>query len=253
MGARQAGDAAQPPLLTLSGDQHVLQHRQPREHARQLEGATDAEPEHTVRRAVGDVLAPQADLALLHALITGDDVEERRLARAVRADQAVDLTLVDLECTTVQRLDAAVGLDHPADLDQGAHRVAPAIPASSCSPSPSTDLRLQPPTSEEAADLRHHPTRHDQDHGQEQHAVSDQVNGAVGEAEVRYCCSDSSTSAPNSGPTSVPSPPKNAINAIERSNSGSYAVFGIHLADVVEVQAADHRRRRTRDARRPRA
>ena len=45
----QTGDAAQPPLLALRRDEHVLQHGQPGEHACQLERAPDAESEHPVR------------------------------------------------------------------------------------------------------------------------------------------------------------------------------------------------------------
>src|SRR5205085_1899977 len=58
----------------------------------------------------------------------GDHVEERRLARAVRTDQAVDRALAHLEVTRRERLHAAVGLRHAGYLEQCAHRATPATP-----------------------------------------------------------------------------------------------------------------------------
>ena len=109
---------AQPALLALRGDQHVLQHRQAGEQPRELERASDPELEHPVGWRVGDLGAAEVNLALLDALVAGDHVEQRRLARAVGADQPVDLALVDVEVAALQRVDAAVGLRDAPDLDQ---------------------------------------------------------------------------------------------------------------------------------------
>ena len=126
--AGQAHHAAQPALLALGRDQHVLQHGQAREQTGQLERATDAEPEHPVGRCVGDLGALEVHLTVLDALVAGDHVEQGRLARPIGADQAVDLTLVDLEVTQRQGGDTSVGLGDALDLDQIAHCAAPATP-----------------------------------------------------------------------------------------------------------------------------
>ena len=126
--ARAAKHAAKPALLALSGDEHVLEHRQAPEQPRQLERPPHAEPEHPVRWGVGDLHAVEAHLALLDPLIAGDDVEQRRLARAVGTDQAVDLSLADLQATVRQRVHAAERLRHAADFEQRTHRTALATP-----------------------------------------------------------------------------------------------------------------------------
>ena len=43
----------------------------------------------------------EEDLALVRLVDAGDDVEQRRLARAVRADHTHDLVLVDVEVEPV--------------------------------------------------------------------------------------------------------------------------------------------------------
>ena len=126
--ASAAHHPAQPALLALGGDEHVLQHGQPGEQPRELEGPPDAELEHAIGRGVGDVVALEADLAALDALVAGDHVEERRLARPVGADQPVDLSFTDLQVAEVERLNTAVGLTDAGDLDQIAHHAAPATP-----------------------------------------------------------------------------------------------------------------------------
>ena len=57
---------------------------------RDLEGAQHAAAEQLVGRQPGDVLAVEDDLAAIGRDIAGDQVEQRRFARAVRADQAGD-------------------------------------------------------------------------------------------------------------------------------------------------------------------
>ena len=103
-------DGAEPPLIALRGHQQVLQDGEAHEQPGELERTADAEVKDAIGRSVGDVVAAEAHRALLDALIAGDDVEQGRLARAVGADQAVDLALVDLQPAVRQRVYAAKGL-----------------------------------------------------------------------------------------------------------------------------------------------
>ena len=138
--AGAADEAAHPALLALRRDEHVLEHGQPGEDARELEGPPDTELEDARRSRVRDRRAAEADLAGVGSLVAGDDVEERRLAGPVRADQAGDRTLLDLQVAHRQRMHPAKGLGDPLDLDQGGHGVAPATSTPS-SPASSPPLR----------------------------------------------------------------------------------------------------------------
>ncbi len=77
---------------------HRLAHRQLREERGCLESATEAEVRSSVSRELGDVLAEELHGAPTRHEAT-DRVEQRRLAGAVRADQADDLsgTGVDID------------------------------------------------------------------------------------------------------------------------------------------------------------
>src|SRR5207244_8610240 len=125
--AGPAQHACKPALLALGGDEHVLEHRQAPEQPGELERPPDAKPEHPVGRGVSDLHAVEAHLALLDALIAGDDVEQRRLARAVGTDQAVDLPVADRQAAVRQGTYAAERLRDAADFEQRAHRTAPAM------------------------------------------------------------------------------------------------------------------------------
>ena len=59
-----------------------------------------------VRRHAGDVAAVEQDVAPLRRIKAGDRVGERRLAAAVRADEAEDLAALDPHVDAVQRDDA---------------------------------------------------------------------------------------------------------------------------------------------------
>ena len=73
--------------------------------------------EQPVRRPAGDVLAIQPDLAGIRREQPGDDVEQGRLAGAVRADQAGDRAARDLKRAIIHRVDAAETLADMLDLD----------------------------------------------------------------------------------------------------------------------------------------
>jgi hypothetical protein len=71
------------------------------------------------RRLVADQLAVDADLARVVGLEEVDAAEQRRLARARRADQAGDLARRDRQADLLQRVEAVVMLVDRADLDGG--------------------------------------------------------------------------------------------------------------------------------------
>ena len=68
--------------------------------------------------AAGKRLAVEDDRAALHRQNAGNGVEQRRLARAVGADDGHDLPLLDVQGNAVQRVDLAIGDDQVLDLKQ---------------------------------------------------------------------------------------------------------------------------------------
>ena len=73
------------------------------------------------RRGIRDVGAVEGDAPRVGAIDAGDDVEERGLAGAVRADQAEDLVRRDGEIEPVERHHAAEVLGQAAGFEQHAH------------------------------------------------------------------------------------------------------------------------------------
>src|SRR5690606_28939994 len=86
-----------------------------------LEGAADAELGDLVGDQLVNALSDEADSALVERLITPDEVEERRLAGAVGADQSRDRTGLHREADIPDRAKAAEG---PADVLDLQHRRA---------------------------------------------------------------------------------------------------------------------------------
>ena len=74
-----------------------------------LERPGDSEPGNTVRADLEQILPVELQPATGGVVDPADHVEHRRLARAVRADQSEDLTLVDAERQSVERDDATEG------------------------------------------------------------------------------------------------------------------------------------------------
>ena len=69
------------------------------------------------------MLSPlEQDLARVRPVDAGDEVEDRRLAGAVRADHADDLALVDVQVEPVDDAQAAERLRHAPELEQRASR-----------------------------------------------------------------------------------------------------------------------------------
>ena len=104
----------------MGADPDIVEHRKIGKQRDVLEGAADADFGDPVRRARQDALAFHQDVAGARLVEPGEAVEERRLAGAVRSDQAEDLALVHVERHAIQRDDAA---EHDADVanrEQGA-------------------------------------------------------------------------------------------------------------------------------------
>ena len=87
-----------------------------------LEGAADPALGDRVRRLPRQVLTGEDDLPLRRLVHAGDHVEERRLAGAVRADQADDRALRDHEVDVRHGDEAAELLAHPDRLEDVGHQ-----------------------------------------------------------------------------------------------------------------------------------
>ena len=96
--------------LAVGVDQHVLQHGHPPERARDLEGAPDTESRDRVRGQAVEPVGAETDLSAIGRREAADHVEERRLARAVRPDEAGDRAFGHAERAAGERLDAAEAL-----------------------------------------------------------------------------------------------------------------------------------------------
>src|SRR5262249_36064455 len=92
---------------TMAADQHVLQHRHAAEEAEILDRPADAERGDAVGRRLDQRGALEKNGPTLEAVKPAEAVEECRLARSVRADQAADLAGRDVERYAVERDDPA--------------------------------------------------------------------------------------------------------------------------------------------------
>src|SRR5258707_5189880 len=102
----------------MAPDHHVLERREVVEEADVLEGARDPHARDAIRRRVLQLRALEPEAALLLAIDAGEHVEERGLARAVGADEAVDLALADRERDFRERGEAAEALGDALDLEE---------------------------------------------------------------------------------------------------------------------------------------
>src|SRR5581483_10521826 len=80
-----------------NAEAEVLLDRERRVHVTPLGHERDAEPGHALRREAAQRTAAQADVAGRDRDGAQHGVQRRRLARAVRADEADDLSFADLE------------------------------------------------------------------------------------------------------------------------------------------------------------
>src|SRR5436305_5536141 len=74
---------------------------------RLLRDDRDPVPERVAGREVVDLVTLDPDSAVVGAMHPGEDLPERRLPRAVFADETVDRALCDLQVDPAQCLDAA--------------------------------------------------------------------------------------------------------------------------------------------------
>src|SRR5581483_2298062 len=109
---------SRPPHPSADGAElDVLQHREVGEEPNGLEGAGEAPARETMRAPARDVVPVEDDRSGGRPLETGERVDEGRLPRAVRPDQAEDLALSQHEIDPVHGPDAAEVHLEPARLE----------------------------------------------------------------------------------------------------------------------------------------
>ena len=84
-------------VVRVGADHHVLERSHLAEEPDVLERAGDAESGDLVPLEPGEGLAVESHLAVRRLEHAGDDVEDGRLAGAVRPDEPEDLAAVDVE------------------------------------------------------------------------------------------------------------------------------------------------------------
>src|SRR5262245_22457508 len=106
----------------MAADHDILERREIGEEANVLESARNAAYRHFVRSTAGERSAVEHEGACIRRVDTGQKIEERRLAGAVRPDQAVNLATGDGEAHRRERLHAAEALGDAVRGEQGRHR-----------------------------------------------------------------------------------------------------------------------------------
>jgi hypothetical protein len=94
----------------------------------------DAGVERIPRRVEFNRLAEEPDLALIRPVEPGQDVRERRLARAVLAQQRVDFACGSLEVDVLVRDDGGEALRDPRQRDRREWRGGLRLPPGTISP-----------------------------------------------------------------------------------------------------------------------
>ena len=94
---RVATEIVRPASPDLGGDENVLTYAERPEQLEVLERARDTEAGSLSRPRVGDVAFVEGERAGDALLQSGDGIEDRRLARAVRTDEAGDAAAFDVE------------------------------------------------------------------------------------------------------------------------------------------------------------
>src|SRR5690606_22193642 len=115
----------------MAADHEFLDGAQVGEQPDILEGARQCRLRHFVRLATGQRRAVERAAPLLGDIEAGQHVEQRGLARAVRADQPVDFARADVEADLRQRPQAAEPLAQAFCLQDDAHAWPPPGLASS--------------------------------------------------------------------------------------------------------------------------
>ena len=103
----------------------VFQHRHIGKQTDVLKGARNADAGHLMHGCGLVGMAGQGERAAVGRDQTGDDVEEGGLARAIGANQPIDLTTLDGQAHVLKRLQAAKAFGGTADLQHHiGHRCA---------------------------------------------------------------------------------------------------------------------------------
>src|SRR3954468_22153903 len=189
-----------PRVMQIRADRDILGNRQPGEGLCDLERARDAAPRKQVRREAGDIRAFEEDAAGGGAKKSGDDREQRRLARAVRADQRRDAPLLREERGLIDGEKSAEAARHVLDAEHLAAHVrrlnSPAMPRGAKA---TTRMSTQPKI----------------------------TRSSPGASPIRYLVTSPSvltTSAPSSGPNTVPMPPMIGASRASTEIHGPYAM-----------------------------
>jgi hypothetical protein len=101
----------------LETQEDVLEHRAVRNEGWLLGDDRQPVAKRVARRAVRDLSAVDPQLAVIRTVNTGHDLPERRLPRAVLADEAVDRAALDLEVDGPERMHAPEALVDPLEDD----------------------------------------------------------------------------------------------------------------------------------------
>ena len=105
----------------VASDQDVVEHTHMVEEGEVLEGAADAQPGAVARSMPGDVAILEDDPPALRPVAAGDAVDDRGLARAVRADDREQLALADMEAHLGERAHAGKAQGDIVDFQQFRH------------------------------------------------------------------------------------------------------------------------------------
>ena len=106
--ALQRGRDTRGIALGVGAHLEVLEHGHLRQHDAPLRHVREPAPQHEIGTQAGDLLAVEDHAALARTQEADDRLEGRRLAGAVRADDAHDLPGANLERDVVQDVDLAV-------------------------------------------------------------------------------------------------------------------------------------------------
>jgi len=114
----------------MGAHQHIVQHAEIGEDAAVLEGARQAERGQPFGGQAGDVAATQPRRAGVGLVEPGHEVEQRRLAGTVGADDADELALRDVEIDIVDGRQTAEPAREAANLEQwhGCRHIVPIRP-----------------------------------------------------------------------------------------------------------------------------
>ena len=105
----------------LDGEQDVVEHGEIPEERGDLEGAGEAQSGAGVRRQPGDILAEEKNAPRRRRQCPADQVEERGLARGVRADQGTPLARIDGQIYRIDGGEAPEALGEPLDSESVSH------------------------------------------------------------------------------------------------------------------------------------